>query len=241
MAQCTVCGGNAGFMLVMCRSCSQVERRAQKAAIDDSHGKKRASNRASSGETHSASESQSEATAGPFPRGTGRQIGACPRCGRTIQDTHDFIWCTNCGKALPKEITNLLEAEKESRAKGAIEASPPTEQTKLEKRDDPATGELTRSATDARPTSAPNSELGVIAPTGPRAFCCKCHSAIDRDLTTPQELLRTNETICPRFCPKMRTMAPPQLPSQTQLPLPRLRQSNPDGKQFVLPNLRSPG
>jgi hypothetical protein len=79
---------------------------------------------------------------------------------------------------------------------------PPTEQTGLEKRDDSATGELTPSGTDARPTSAPNSELGLISPTGPRASCCKCHSAIDRDLTTVQDILRMSETICPRFCPR---------------------------------------
>jgi hypothetical protein len=39
------------------------------------------------------------------------------------------------------------------------------------------------------------SELGVISPTGPRASCCKCHSAIDRDVTTVKEILRTNEEI----------------------------------------------
>jgi hypothetical protein len=42
--------------------------------------------------------------------GTGREIGACPKCRRPIQDTHESAWCTNCGEALPGEITNLLPA-----------------------------------------------------------------------------------------------------------------------------------
>ena len=45
------------------------------------------------------------------------------------------------------------------------------------------------------------SELGVISPIGIRPCCCKCDSPIDRDVTTADEILRVNETICPRFCP----------------------------------------
>jgi hypothetical protein len=36
------------------------------------------------------------------------EVARCPKCGKSIDKTHEYAWCFSCGKQLPEEIKRLL-------------------------------------------------------------------------------------------------------------------------------------
>lgn len=36
------------------------------------------------------------------------EVAKCPKCGKSIDETHENSWCTNCGEPLPSAIKALL-------------------------------------------------------------------------------------------------------------------------------------
>ena len=36
------------------------------------------------------------------------EVGKCPKCGKSIDETHENPWCTKCGEPLPEDIKSRL-------------------------------------------------------------------------------------------------------------------------------------